>query len=101
MEVTLRKLESRPLSKAARGDVDACKQFCQAAMRSLDNEEFEKAAAQVDQAHGHLHFAEGSQKNYRKLYEQIAKDLQATRRQMFERDYPSLARREKPAAGRP
>jgi biotin-(acetyl-CoA carboxylase) ligase len=96
----LHKLESQRLSKGARDHVKACQQLCDKAVRSLDAREWAAAAAQLSDAHGYLHVAERTQKTYAKRYEQIAKSLQATRHEMFERDYPALAKRLKHSGSR-
>lgn len=97
IEKRLQKLESgtKGIPKGVRGDIDACKQLCQTAAECLESKELQAALATIDQAHGYLRYAEDTQKRYERLYETIAKGLQATRKRMLERDYPGLAKRDR------
>ena len=99
IEKRLRKLESsRRVPKSVRGDVDACRQLCKAAAERLKSTELQAALAKIDQAHAYLRYSEKTQKDYQRVYDRIAKDLQATRKRMFKRDYPGLARRDRLAS---
>jgi len=101
IEQNVRKLQNgaRRPSTVAKGEIAACRDFCQAARAALEEGALDIAFAKILQAKHHQISAEVLQKDYETIAAQIGADLSEVRRQVLE-EHRELSRRGKQRAKR-
>ena len=95
IEREVRRFEAatKDMSSVARGEIEACKDFCRAAKDALEKSELEGARAKILQAGYYQRSAEVHQKEHEKIKADIETALSEARREVLEEHYPKLARR--------